>query len=73
MPGKLCPYCYELTLFRTTGMNRKCSKCGYEMIVPPNAGKGGKGKKCAHCGMFTIFNDVCTNCGTRYIKPKNSR
>lgn len=31
MAGKLCPNCNELTFFKTTGENRKCSKCGYEM------------------------------------------
>ncbi len=44
MAGKLCPNCNELAFFKTTGDNRKCSKCGYEMIIPPNSGKGGRGK-----------------------------
>lgn len=44
MAGKLCPNCNELAFFKTIGDNRRCSKCGYEMIIPPNAGKGGRGK-----------------------------
>ena len=69
MAGKLCPSCGELTLFVTKGKNRKCSKCGFEMIVPPNGGKGGKGKKCANCGQYTVFNDTCGNCGAQYKYP----
>lgn len=70
MAGKLCPNCGELTLFLTkNGKNRKC-KCGFELIVPPNAGKGGKGKKCANCGQYTVFENICTNCGARYKYPK---
>ena len=45
MAGKLCPNCNELTFFKTVGDNRKCSKCGYEMIVSPNSGKGGSNRK----------------------------
>lgn len=70
MAGKLCPNCNELTFFKTTGENRKCSKCGCEMNVPSNAGKGGKGKKCAHCGKFTVFNNGCSSCGAVYKLPK---
>jgi len=40
MAGKLCPNCNELAFFKTTGDNRKCSKCGYEMIIPPIQEKG---------------------------------
>ena len=70
MAGKLCPNCNELTFFKTTGENRKCSKCGYEMIVPPNAGKGGRGKKCANCGKLTVFNNKCSNCGAPFKLSK---
>ena len=66
MAGKLCPNCNELTFFKTTGANRKCSHCGYEMIVPPNEGKGGRGKKCSNCGKMTVFDNKCTNCGAVY-------
>ena len=40
------------------------------MNVPSNAGKGGKGKKCAHCGKFTVFNNGCSSCGAVYKFPK---
>lgn len=70
MAGKLCPNCYELTFFKTTGKNRKCSKCGYEMFVPPNFGKGGCGKKCANCGRLTVFNGECTTCGATFRLPR---
>ena len=71
MAGRQCPNCHELTFFKTNGNNRKCSKCGYEMIVPANGGKGGKGKKCANCGLFTVFDNTCRNCGAEYRMPKN--
>lgn len=70
MAGKICPHCGEQTFFLVKGNNRKCSKCGCEMIVPPNQGKGGKGKKCPNCGQYTLFNDYCNNCGAKYIVPK---
>lgn len=70
MAGKLCPNCNELAFFKTTGENRKCSKCGYEMIIPPNSGKGGRGKKCAYCGKLTVFNNRCNSCGAIYKMPK---
>jgi DNA-directed RNA polymerase subunit RPC12/RpoP len=73
MAGKLCPNCNELAFFKTTGDNRKCSKCGYEMIIPPNSGKGGRGKKCANCGKLTVFNNKCSSCGAIYRIPKNGR
>ena len=58
MAGKLCPNCGELTLFKTSGTTRTCSKCGFTATTPPNNGKGGRGKK-------------CVNCGTVYKYPKN--
>lgn len=70
MAGKLCPNCNELAFFKTTGENRKCSKCGYEMIIPPNSGKGGRGKKCTYCGKLTVFNNKCNSCGAIYRIPK---
>ena len=72
MAGKLCPNCNELTFFKTNGSNRKCTNCGYEMIVPPNAGKGGKGKKCANCGCYTVFNNICKNCSAIFILGKHN-
>lgn len=69
MAGKLCPKCGKFTFFETT-TGRKCSKCGYTMIVPAlnNDGSrtGGKGTKCSNCGKFTVFNNKCTNCGAQY-------
>lgn len=69
MAGKKCPNCGNATFFETpTG--GACSKCGYKMTVPANAGKGGKGTKCLKCGMYTVFNGVCRNakCGAKYGK-----
>lgn len=69
MAGKLCPKCGKFTFFETT-TGRKCSKCGYTMIVPnlnPNGmSAGGKGMKCSNCGRQTVFNNRCTNCGAQY-------
>ena len=69
MPGKICPKCQKATFFETpTG--RKCTnpQCTFEMIIPANDGKGGKGTRCARCGRNTVFNNVCRNpaCGARY-------
>lgn len=65
MAGKKCPKCNQLTFFMN-GRTGECKKCGYKMQVPANEGKGGKGKKCLHCGKFTVFDNVCSNCGARY-------
>lgn len=72
MAGKVCPNCHEETFFLTTGKDRKCSKCGYEMRVPPNFGKGGRGKKCANCGSYTVFANKCRTCGAEYSLPKKT-
>ncbi len=69
MAGKLCPGCGQLTFFKTT-TGRKCSKCGCEMTIPINSGKGGKGQKCSNCGKFTVFNRKCSECGATYSVPK---
>ena len=73
MAGKLCPNCNELTFFKTYGENRKCSKCGFEMTIPPLSGKGGRGKKCAYCGRLTVFNNICSSCGATYTLPKSRK
>lgn len=65
MAGKRCPSCGAFTFFETAS-GRKCTKCGYEMILPVNEGKGGKGSKCANCNRYTVFHGVCSNCGARY-------
>ncbi len=44
MAVKFCPNRNELAFFQTTESNRKCSQCGYGMIVSPNSGKGGREK-----------------------------
>ena len=62
MAGKVCPNCKKRTFYLTTGNDRKCSSCGYEMILPRNKGVGGKGKRCSNCGKYTVFNNVCVNC-----------
>ena len=43
MAGKLCPNCGNQTLFATS-TGRKCTKCGYEIVVPTNGGKVEKGE-----------------------------
>ena len=68
MAGKLCPNCKELTFYKTTGENRKCTKCGYEMTVPINA--KGRGEKCPNCGRQTVHCQngklICTSCGAEF-------
>lgn len=61
----MCPKCGKQNFFNST-TGRKCSFCGYEMIVPPHGGIGGKGQKCSNCGKFTVFDDKCRNCGATY-------
>lgn len=65
MAGKLCPECGKQTFFKTA-TGRECSKCGCTMKVPPNNGKSGKGKLCANCDNYTVFNGKCTKCGAEY-------
>ena len=60
MAGKLCPNCGNQTLFATS-TGRKCTKCSYEIVVPTNGGKGGKGRKCPICGKYTLHGSKCTN------------
>lgn len=67
MAGAMCPMCGKQTFYKSP-LGRTCSKCGYKMIVPPNSGKGGQGKKCHNCGKNTVFNNKCTNCGAYYEK-----
>ena len=62
--NKICPEC-KTTLISSSG-TYICKKCGYKMQVPANEGKGGKGKKCLNCGKYTVFDNVCSNCGARY-------
>ena len=71
MAGKMCPNCHQATLFETgNGLNRKCTKCGFEVRVSPNSGKGGKGQKCPICGKQTVFKNKCNNCGAVMVMPK---
>lgn len=65
MAGKRCPKCGELTFFETTS-GRSCARCGYQMIVPANSGKGGRGQRCSNCNQFTVFDGKCRNCGAKY-------
>jgi len=69
MAGKMCPNCGQLTFFESPN-GRVCSKCGFEMSLPINSGKGGKGQKCSNCGKFTVFENQCNNCGATYRLPK---
>ena len=73
MAGMQCPKCKKLTFFKTTGDSRKCSNCGDEMNVPPNGGKGGRGKKCLNCGKMTVFKNKCETCGAEYRMPKTPK
>lgn len=65
LAGKMCPNCGKQTFYLSPG-GRKCSYCNWEMSLPANEGKGGKGQKCANCGKFTVFNNKCTSCGATY-------
>ena len=65
MAGAKCPKCHELTFFSTPS-GRKCSHCGYEMKVPANSGKGGRGDLCSNCKKYTVFDGKCRNCGATY-------
>ncbi|SFS05931.1 hypothetical protein [Anaeromicropila populeti] len=67
MAGKLCPNCNQYTFFETA-TGRKCTKCNYEMTVPSNSGKGGKGQKCPNCNKYTVFNNKCSSCGAKFSK-----
>lgn len=65
MAGKTCPSCTKQTFFEVpTG--RKCSKCGYEMKVPPQNGTGGRGTKCPNCGAYKVRDNKCTGCGATF-------
>ena len=70
MAGRLSPNCKELTFYITTGENRKCTKCGWEMIVPIKS--KGRGEKCSNCGRLTVQNQngklSCTSCGAKFKK-----
>ena len=70
MAGAICPHCGEQTFF-TKGGKAECSRCGTTMTVPPNDGKGGRGKKCPNCKRFTVFGNTCRFCGATFNFPKN--
>jgi DNA-directed RNA polymerase subunit RPC12/RpoP len=65
MAGKMCPSCGEQTFF-TTPTGRQCTRCGHEMILPANKGKGGRGVLCSHCGENKVFGGTCRGCGAKY-------
>lgn len=65
MAGRKCPNCGQLTFF-VNGRDGECKNCGYTMTVPPNEGKGGKGRKCLNCGRYAVFDGVCSKCGAKY-------
>jgi hypothetical protein len=74
MAGKMCPHCGQMT-FHKTPTGRKCSKCSFEMKVPPNNGKGGKGNLCPNCDEHKVRPDTnndkksrCTGCGATFTK-----
>ena len=43
------------------------------MTLSTNKGKGGRGKKCANCGRFTVFNNICNNCTAEYTLPRKAK
>lgn len=63
MAGRLCLGCGQRTLFATTDGKYRCSKCGYELSVPVNGGRGGRGKRCPICKRYTFHNGKCSSCG----------
>ena len=74
MAGKMCTNCGEMT-FHKTPTGRKCSKCDYEMKVPPQGGTGGTGSECANCGTHKVRQVPdrankfkCTGCGAEFSK-----
>lgn len=74
MAGKMCPDCGEMT-FHKTPTGRKCSKCQYEMKIPPHGGTGGKGCVCSNCGehkVRAVTNKTdqwkCTGCGAEFTR-----
>ena len=67
MAGKMCPKCGQYTFF-TQPFGRECTKCGYQMVLPVNDGKGGKGQRCPNCGKQTVFNAKCRNCGAQFVE-----
>ena len=74
MAGAKCPFCGKLTFFRNKKGGRTCSKCNGTMIIPANAGKGGKGNYCNNCHRYTVQRDnKCTNCGARYVPGKRNK
>jgi len=68
MAGKVCPECGKRTFFENFD-GWLCTKCGAKLKVPSNGGVGGKGKKCANCGTFTLINGKCTRCGGKLEVP----
>ena len=75
MAGKQCPYCKEMTFFKSP-KGRECSKCGTTVKTAANQGKGGSGMKCAICSEKTVFREPdgvkasCRTCGAAYTFPK---
>ncbi|MBR7002577.1 MAG: hypothetical protein IKI11_07965 [Neisseriaceae bacterium] len=63
MAGKKCPECGKQTLFQNKN-EIKCSTCGSTATIPPNEGKGGRGKQCFNCEKYKVFNGTCHECGT---------
>lgn len=63
--GARCPKCKRPCLIKTENGGRRCtnSSCGYEVVLPANGGKGGKGRRCVVCGKYKVFNGHCRNCG----------
>jgi DNA-directed RNA polymerase subunit M/transcription elongation factor TFIIS len=63
--------------FHRKPTGRKCSKCGYEMKVPPQGGTGGRGRFCPNCKEYKVRPYVkkgevksnklrCTGCGAEF-------
>ena len=71
MAGYKCPDCGRKTLYQE-GTKYYCNnpECGFKATTPPLGGKGGKGQYCVNCKRYTVFKDLCSNCGTRYKHGK---
>ena len=69
MPGKMCPECGHSTLFQF-GNQLKCNNpiCRCVVSIPPNEGKGGRGKLCSNCGYYKVFNNLCNGCGAKVTR-----
>ncbi|WP_237723365.1 hypothetical protein [Yokenella regensburgei] len=60
MPGKICPFCGNATLFGNACTTQGCGAT--VTSPPPNGGRGGRGKKCPFCKTMTLFGNGTNGC-----------